>query len=420
MTSLSGFSYDWVGGNIRGLQAFDEECRTVASRINDVDHTLARQVPSVVSAGGWTGKAADSFARAWERDSRAGAQLAEAWQKIGEIAVILAAELATLESSLEEAAYELEKQGIAVNTATGILAVDVMSSGHACPDPHMAAVRGRLADDYMAYRAQILNRATEARTHAAYGLYSVIAEILPPATDWGQLINDLDGVRGLWATPTIYQRELMGDFSKAEVARADAINEQWKATIAGRKVSGDNFRMEKDLVDKANEARQEVAGLEGKLVGSPPESKISMAAAGDSEGLGLLGAAGKVVKGVPYAGAAAGTVIQVVQDSQNHESWRHSLVDGIASSGAALGTGVAVAGIIGSGSVGAVATGIVVGGAFAVGVGDFTHNVVQENWPADWKHHGVLDGTAHGVADSYDKTRHDMAHYGDDIINFFS
>jgi hypothetical protein len=54
----------------------------------------------------------------------------------------------------------------------------------------------------------------------------------------------------------------------------------------------------------------------------------------------------------------------------------------------------------------------------AVGVGDLVHNMIQENWAADWHRHGVLDGTVHGAADSFDKTRHDMAHYLNDLNPF--
>lgn len=123
--------------------------------------------------------------------------------------------------------------------------------------------------------------------------------------------------------------------------------------------------------------------------------------------------------GIPYVGA----VIQIYQDREAHEPWRHAIVDGAVSDGADLGAGLAVtagvAGVIGSGLVVAVGAGVVLGGAAAVGVGDFMHNMVQENWSADWHQHGVLGGTVHGVADSFDKTRHDTAHYGDDILNFF-
>jgi hypothetical protein len=348
-----------------------------------------------------------------------GAQLAGSWQKIGEIAATLAADLAGLENALEGAAYQLEKQDIVVDTATGTPVLDVTAGGNACPDPQTVAARGKLASDYMAYRAEILNKATQARTHAAYVLYTVTAEILPPATDWGQVVNDLDGVRGLWATPTTYRRELMKDFSKASIKQADIIDEQWRATIAGRKVSGDNFRMQKELVNRANEARGEVAGLEGKLADSPPEGKLSQLAAGDADGLGLAGLAGTAIRVIPVVGATVGAGIQIYQDRENHESWQHAIVDGVVSNGVALGAGIVVAGFIGTGSIAAVGTGVVVGGAFAVGVGDFTHNMIQENWAADWHQHGVLDGTAHGVADSFDKTRHDMAHYGDDILHLF-
>lgn len=76
--SLSPFSYDWVGGDIWGLQRLEDECGRVAARLTDIDRALSRQVASVVGAGGWTGRAADAFTSAWDSDSKAGAQLAEA------------------------------------------------------------------------------------------------------------------------------------------------------------------------------------------------------------------------------------------------------------------------------------------------------------------------------------------------------
>lgn len=102
-------------------------------------------------------------------------------------------------------------------------------------------------------------------------------------------------------------------------------------------------------------------------------------------------------------------------------------MDGVASNGASLLAGAAVtagvtagaAAVVGGGEVVAVGAGVVVGAVAAVGVGDGVHNLIQENWVQDWHHQGVLQGTAHGIADSWDKTRHDMAHYGDDIKDFF-
>jgi hypothetical protein len=417
--SLPPFCYDWVGGDIRGLQALDDECDRVATRINDADHALARQVTSVVGAGGWTGRAADSFTSAWDRDSEAGVQLTGAWQKIGEIAATLAADLAALENALEGAAYQLEKQGIAVDTATGTPVPGVTAGGNACPDPQTAAARGKLASDYMAYRTEILNQAAAARTHATYALYTVTAELLPPGTDWGQLANDLDGVRGLWATPTEYRRELEEELADLKQEGADVTDELWQRALAEKLVNGNNFRLPRDLVEKGAEARQAIADQEAKLADAPPEGKLGQLADGDADGLGLAGLAGTTVRAIPFAGATIGAGIQIYQDKEDHESWRHAVVDGVASNGAGLAAGIGVAGLIGSGSVVAVAGGAVLGGIAAVGVGDAVHNLIQEHWAADWHKYGVLDGTAHGVVDSLDKTRHDLAHYGDDILHLF-
>lgn len=64
-----------------------------------------------------------------------------------------------------------------------------------------------------------------------------------------------------------------------------------------------------------------------------------------------------------------------------------------------------------------VAGGAIAGGAIAVGVGDFTHYMIQD-LPGDWHQYGVLDGTAHAVTGSFDHTRHDIAHYLDDLNPF--
>lgn len=416
--SLSAFSHDWVGGDIRGLQSLDEQCRQVASRINDADQALAHQVSSVVGGGGWTGKAADAFTSAWDKDSKAGAQLADAWVKIGEIAINLAGSLAALESALEETASQLEKQGIPVDPATGLPRPDTTMSGNASPSPQTLGARNKLASEYTDYRAEILKQANAARAHATYELYTVTSNVLPPGTDWGQLTNNLDGLRQLWATPTQYRAKLEDRAGKANDLKADVTDEQWRTTIAGRRAAGNNFRMDHDLIEKGIKVRQDAARLEGKLANSPPESKLSMAANGDADGLGLIGAGAKAVRMVPIVGTVVGGVIQYSQDRAAHESQAHSIIDGVASNGAAYGAAALAAGAIGTGSVVAVGAGAIVGTAAAVGVGDFVHHAIQENWSADIQKHGVLGGVGHGIADSFDQTRHDVAHWFDDLNPF--
>ena len=112
---LPAFSHNWVGGDIWGLQTLSEQCGAVAPEIIGVDTALEKEVGSLAAAGSWRGKAANAFAARWDADSRAGKQLAGAWAAIGKVIGELAACLAGLESKLEEAAYQLEKQGVAVD-----------------------------------------------------------------------------------------------------------------------------------------------------------------------------------------------------------------------------------------------------------------------------------------------------------------
>lgn len=423
--TLPPFSFDWVGGDIPGLQALDTACDRAAAEITDAGAALSRQVSDVTGAAGWRGAAADAFTTAWDKDSAAGAQLAAAWTQIGSIAATLAASLAALEHDLEEAAWQLEKQGIPVDAATGIAQPDVTAAGNACPAPQTMAARGQLASNYMTYRGTILSQASAARARAARSLQTVTEKMLPPGTDWGQAAYGLDGLRALWAIPTRYRKLLQGQLQGLKQTRGSVEDAMWQRLIAERKTSGNAAKLPKDMVDDGARARLAVTSQEAKIAGAP-ENATNMAADGDAAGLGLSGLAGSAVKAIPFIGAAAGTGITIAQDRENRESWRHAITDGVLSNGASLGAGagamagtVAAAGFLGAAPAAAVTAGTIAGVAGAVGVGDAVHHLIQENWPQDWHQHGVLDGTAHGVADSLDQTRHDMAHYADDIKNLF-
>lgn len=424
MTTLAPFSRRWVGGDIRGLEALIRQCDSVATRITDASHVLSRQVSSIAGAGGWTGRASDAFTSAWDKDWKAGLQLAEAWTRIGSIAGQLAGVLSSLENVLEEKAGRLEDQGIQVDPASGIPLPDTVTSGGACPSPQTLDARTRAASQYMTDRASILAQAEQARTHATNALYTATQELLPNQFDWGQLSNDLDGIRSLWAVPTDVRR----DYEKAMDAKGKIDAKAWDELLAKHKVSGYNARLEDTTIDDLAEARASAEAAASRLADAPPESILTRLFSGDPEALSALGAAGKTIRFVPYAGAAAGTAIQIVQDREDHESWTHSIVDGVASNSASLlagiGTGAVVTGIVGGlvgggGSIVAVGAGTVAGTFAAIGVGDAVHNLVQEHWSADIRQHGVLDGLGHGTVDSLDKTRHDLAHYGDDIIHIF-
>jgi uncharacterized protein YukE len=418
-TTLAATAYDWVGGNFAGLLALQGQCGQVASTIAGADQALSRQVAGIVGAGNWTGAAASAFTSAWDQGSTAGAQLADGWKRIGTIAGNLAADLASLENALEQAASQLEQQGVAVNRADGSALPDTTASGLACPSPQVAAANARLAAPYMAYRAQILEDASAARAQAALSLNAIAESMLPGQPDWGDPVNGLDAVRGLWAVPTTYRREVAADLTNAEKSVNVSQRALWEQLIERRKVSGNAARVNPDDVAEASRALNERSALQGKLANAPKGGVDTMLADGDAGGLGLAGAAAGAVRAIPYLGATAGAGITIGQDREQGESWGQSVSDGVVSNAAALGAGLAVAGVIGAGSVGAVAAGVLVGGAVAVGVGDFVHAAFQENWGADIQAYGVAGGIVHGLGDTASATGHSVQHLYDDITSLF-
>jgi hypothetical protein len=416
--SLAACAYDWVGGNFSGLKALETECSQVASTITSADHALSQQVAQVVGAGGWSGSAAGAFTSAWDSDSTAGAQLAGAWTQIGTIAANLAADLASLENALEEAAYQLEQQGVAVDPADGTALPDTTANGLACPSPQVAANNASLASQYTAYRTQILAQASAVRAQAALSLNAITESLLPAQKDWGDPVNGLDAVRDLWAIPTAYRREVTEDLAAASKNVDASQRALWEQYIARKAVKGNAARVDSEDVVKAREALAERSALRGRLASAPAENTGTRLADGDAAGLGFAGAVGGAVRAIPYVGASAGAGITIWQDREQGESWGQSVSDGLVSNGAALGTGIAIGTAIGAGSVAAVAAGVVVGGAFAVGVGDFVHNAFQENWAGDIQAYGVAGGLVHGLGDTASATGHDIAHLASDLNPF--
>lgn len=434
--SLPPFSRNWVGGDIWGLQTLAERCDAVEPEINGVASALSRVVGQVVSAGSWQGRAADSFSTRWDADSLASRQLASAWTAIGKVIGELAACLAGLESRLEEAAYHLERQGIAVNESDGTPLPDVVPGGHANVAPTGMAADAHLAAEYSSLRAEILNAARTARETTAAQLAGIAGELIPTGRDWGQLANGLDAMRSLWGIPTEYRTHLQEELGTTEANLAKTEKSALNYLLDNPKVNGSRPLLPKDMRDMLSKTQAEKGTLESKLGFAkglePTSSKI---ASGDADALGLtadgasglMRAAGGVVKAIPFAGAVAGTGITLWQDLKNHEPVGYSTADAVNSTIAGAAGGMAVSagtaavavGAFAAGPEVAVTTGVLAGGIAAVGVGDFTHYVYQENWGGDWHQYGVLGGTGHGIADSYDNTRHDMAHYGDDIINLF-
>lgn len=420
--SLPPFSFDWVGGDMHGLHALSAVCRRLAEDISGTGHALSRQVAGV--ADDWQGKAADSFSAAWDRDAKAAGMLAESWTTIAGIVAALAWDLAAVENSLEELASRLEKKGVAVDSRTGAPLADVTAGGQACASPHEAAARAQLISDYMVQSDELLLAAEAARTHATSRLQSVTTAMLPPGRDYGQFANDLDSLRGLWAAPTEYRKRLEEKLPEIEENVDSAERKAIEELIEIRKEVGNAALLSKETRGNVAGALQAQKSIWGKIADAP-ESPLTKAAAGDAEGLGAAGILEGGIKFIPVVGALAGAGITIAQDLGNHESVGHAVADGVVSNvvayeagAAGMAGGVALMGAVGAAPAVGVAVGTVASVAAAVGVGDFAHNAFQENWPQDVHQHGVLGGVGHGIADSFDKTRHDMAHYLDDINPF--
>jgi uncharacterized protein YukE len=410
--TLAPHAFDWVGGDMVGLQALQGECAKVASTITTTDKALSGQVSQVVGAADWNGSAASAFSSAWDQDSTAGAQLAGVWDQIGSIAGNLAINLASLENALEGAAAQVEAAGGMIDTADGAALSQTSLTATACLSP-------QLISQYITYRTKILAHASVARAEAALALDQLTGALLPSQPDVGDVVNGLDGLRGLWAVPTTYRKEIEGDLNKAN-AEYDAVRKgALKELIAERKIAGNNARLSSETKGKLSSTAEERASLEGKLTDSPPESLLSQAADGDAASFGLSGVAAGAVRAVPYIGATVGAGVTIWQDRESGESWGHSVSDGVVSNGLALAAGYGAAALIGGGSVIAVAGGVIVGGAVAVGVGDFVHNLFQENWSAQIQAHGVVGGILDGAGNAAAETGHQAVHLLDDIGSLF-
>jgi uncharacterized protein YukE len=423
---LESFSADWVGGDIRGLSALAGKCYDIAPQIGAAASKLNTAVQEVTGAigglsgtQGWKGTAAASFSSAWGKDATAAGELAGAWGQIGGIVDVLAAELARLEHQWEQEAQAVsEIYGVQIDALTGGLSTEPTLSAPTtgstppgvCVPRQMEAGAARA---YQGFVGQILSQAQQARTAATGALEGISQALLPPGFDSGQLTDDLDGLRSLWATPTAARQALEDD--AGEVAASIARIKAWYSLSARGTPSEAQAELDR-LFEEQQQAEDQLLG------GLSRETATSAAAAGDSSFFdGLPDAAGGALKAVPYVGTTVGAGLTIWQDIEAGESPYRAVADGVVSSGVSLGVGTVVGGAVTAAVVlvapeaVAAGAGIVAGGVAAVGVGDFVHRLFQENWTLDRQQYGVLGGTWHGVADSYDGTRHDLAHYGDDL-----
>lgn len=176
---------------------------------------------------------------------------------------------------------------------------------------------------------------------------------------------------------------------------------------------------------------QGTAALGRHAAGRAPDGP---AAAGGEEPealKGVLGAAEKVPVldiGATVVGAAAGSYYDI-EDGQSPET---AIPGELISNGAgtvAADAGGALAGTVIGARLGAAGgpVGVAAGAVIGYGVGDLTHNLMDEHWTADVQAHGVIGGAAHGAHHAADQTAddarelgvqagHQAEHYTDDLF----
>lgn len=120
------------------------------------------------------------------------------------------------------------------------------------------------------------------------------------------------------------------------------------------------------------------------LAFSPKDIPAVGAAVENADGLSEILKAASDIPVIDIAAAGVGTYFGAQQDiNEFHRPAAIAYPAEAASNVAGLATGAAVAGIVGGAPVLGVAAGVAAGGVAAIGVGDFGHNLIDENWGSD-------------------------------------
>jgi uncharacterized protein YukE len=113
-SALAPFSYEWIGGDIRGLSAFASVLYGYVPNIDNVAGTLDDQVNGMVRAAQWQGAAASQFKSSWGKDSAEAHDIASMAVGIGQIVDELAVTLSKIESGLEQSADYARSHGVQI------------------------------------------------------------------------------------------------------------------------------------------------------------------------------------------------------------------------------------------------------------------------------------------------------------------
>lgn len=428
---LAPFACNWVGGDIHGLSALAGTLYGYAPKVTDVANALDSQVRNVVNAAGWQGDAASAFSTAWGHDSMTARAVGIASDQVGGTVDWLAVRLSQVESALEKYADEARGHGVSIGE-------DGMPP-EACFGPPASAAEAdaqKWATWYQETWQNCMDAAKTARQAAAAGLSEFCEGIVgkdgmngADANTAGDLLADL------LAVPSAYSRDVAKDLAGIRANARNIINDS-------KAILDDGDTLPRSLLDEIQASKSELRSGDAALTTAKSnETTLSklldtrvkdvLPKSGDSEPGGLADSAdddagalsklvdfGEDIPVVDLLAGAVGTGLGAYGDIQNGQAWYEAVPEEAVANygGVAAGAlaGGAVAGAVGGGLVGGV-LGVGAAGVVAYGVGDFAHNLFEQNWSADIHQHGVIGGVADGIGNSAVQTGKDFVHTATDI-----
>jgi uncharacterized protein YukE len=449
VSPLAAFCYDWIGGDIRGLQRTAETLYGYLPRVRDLTGTLSVTARDLTSdtPDGWQGTAASAFTAAWQKQAQTAAALEDYVTGVARVIDGLAAELAQIENALEDDAYDVSGHGVRIGTDGSVQGYNGLQALE-------------WATSYTKVLEQAQSEAARAREAAARQLYSLYQQVTNPNPHPnGADIATMSGLLAdLLAAPTAARREISAELKglkgkefkfKEEITEAERTgqsvqklqDESIKARTELQEVQEELSKtgraesaLSKLLDTRVGDVRARLEGTAGEgrhVAGNTPED-LQAAADHEPSALEKILNIGDDIPVVDIVTTAAGTAVGTYYDVKGGQPLDSALRDEAISNtaGTVAATGATyMAGAEFGAELGATAgpVGIAVGAVVGYGVGDLTHNLLVEPWGQDRLKYGAVLGTLYGIGHSeaatVDNARelavgtgHDIEHYWDDVF----
>lgn len=432
-SALAPFAYNWVGGDIHGLSAYAGTLYGYEPKISDVANALNSKVKATVGAAGWQGSASSAFSGAWDRDAQGCAALSAMTTGTGDVVNWLAVTLSQIESALEKGADQASAHGVPIG-ANG--------------EPPQACLADATAEQwraaYQAFWNQAMHDAVIARNEAAGELQKVFDGVTGASLKPGDRTSWNDVLLGFLGAKTRYRAWVEGKVAALQKLKNSAV---MKAIADNRQADGRFGKWTPEDHQNVDAADANLSAGKDQLAGAENAegafSKVLGASASDIPAVSnalrdssdlLRGAAGipfvdlaaagaatyfnaqdDIAEGVPAAAAypaeAGGSALSLGAGYVAGNAVTSIAAGALTDGGALAGLGLTAGGV----GVVAGAGGVLAGGVVAYGVGDWVHNMIDENWSQDIHNDGVVGGVAAGTWHSVENTGKDMAHTAESI-----